>query len=71
MKKILRDRDATMPLTDDELDGLLKEVGDCLWYCAAIAHDLGSTLAEVARRNIVKLRDRAARGKLQGSGDNR
>lgn len=50
---------------------LLKEVGDALWFCAHLSRQLGSTLEEVARMNIDKLRDRAQRGVIVGEGDNR
>lgn len=52
-------------------DAVAKELGDVLWYLAAIAGDLDVNLQDVAEKNIQKLADRAARGKIQGSGDNR
>lgn len=48
-----------------------KELGDVLWFVAAIASDNGFTLEDVARANINKLFSRKERGTLQGSGDNR
>lgn len=50
---------------------IVSELGDILWYIAAIAGDLGVPLDEVAKRNIEKLNDRAERGRLTGSGDTR
>ena len=50
---------------------LAKEVGDVLWYCATMAHDLGFTLEAIAQMNISKLQSRKERGMLSGSGDNR
>lgn len=50
---------------------LIKEIGDVLWYLAAAAHELGTTLDEVAAINVDKLSKRAAEGKLGGSGDER
>ena len=48
-----------------------KELGDVLWFVAAIAADHGLTLEDVALSNIQKLFDRKDRGTLQGSGDDR
>lgn len=61
-------RDGEKP---DHKQQLLKELGDVLWNITAIANDNGFTLQEVADANVKKLFDRAARGVLQGSGDNR
>lgn len=52
-------------------DAVLKELGDVLWHVAAIAHDYGWPLADVAWGNIHKLVGRQARNTLQGSGNNR
>lgn len=58
---------------DKELDreGLLKELGDPLWYITSLADDLGYTLQEVVDANVEKLSSRKERGVLKGSGDNR
>lgn len=37
---------------------LAKELGDVLWYVAALAHDIGLDLSTVAALNVVKLRRR-------------
>jgi NTP pyrophosphatase (non-canonical NTP hydrolase) len=50
---------------------LLKELGDVLWYIAAVAQELDSDIETVATMNIAKLRSRAVRNALHGSGDNR
>lgn len=67
VKKIYRDgRD------DERFKGeIAKEIGDVLWYCAALADDLGFTLQQIAEMNIYKLKSRMAQGKIQGDGDNR
>lgn len=47
------------------------ELGDVLWYVATAAHELGYDLDELAHNVVKKLRDRANRGVIKGSGDNR
>jgi NTP pyrophosphatase (non-canonical NTP hydrolase) len=37
---------------------LRDEIGDCLWYIARLAADLGFTLETIAKGNIEKLRKR-------------
>ena len=39
-------------------DALVKELGDCMWYIAMFATELGVSLDEIARTNIEKLRRR-------------
>jgi NTP pyrophosphatase (non-canonical NTP hydrolase) len=50
---------------------LAKELGDVLWYVTAIANIIGVELEAVAVMNLNKLKDRQARNKINGSGDNR
>ena len=47
------------------------ELGDVLWYVATAAHELGYDLDEIAHGVVKKLRDRAERNVIQGSGDYR
>ena len=68
-KKVLRDDGGI--LHPEKRKDMIKELGDVLWYVAALARDLGADLDDVARENIEKLRDRQARGVIGGSGDNR
>jgi NTP pyrophosphatase (non-canonical NTP hydrolase) len=58
---------------DKQLDRdiLADEMGDVLWYLAALASDLDLNLDDVARRNVEKLADRKARGVIKGDGDKR
>lgn len=64
--KALRDRGG-----EYDREELAKELGDVLWYIAALAADLGYDLETIAQMNIKKLSSRKARGVLSGSGDNR
>ena len=47
------------------------ELGDVLWYIAALCRDLNVDMDDVAEMNLDKLYDRKERGVLKGSGDNR
>jgi NTP pyrophosphatase (non-canonical NTP hydrolase) len=68
--KRLRDMDGD--LTDPEWqDAVAKELGDVLWYVAAMARDIGWTLEEIAEHNLSKLASRMQRGVIGGSGDDR
>ena len=44
------------------IDKLVDELGDVLWYCAELAEGLGIPLAEVAEKNIEKLYKRFPKG---------
>ncbi len=69
IKKLMRDGEGV--LTPERRDALKKELGDVLWYVAALCSELGLSMDDVARQNIDKLRDRRARGAIRGDGDNR
>ena len=68
--KIIRDGDIDNITHEDRME-IAKEIGDVLWYCAALAEDLGFELGKIAQMNLDKLFDRAKRGVIGGSGDNR
>ena len=53
------------------LDGVGLELGDVLWYVAALADDLGVTLDQVANWNVDKLQRRMKWKNIKGDGDNR
>lgn len=50
---------------------LAKEIGDVLWYIAALAYEIDFPMEEIAVMNIEKLQDRHARGVIKSEGDNR
>lgn len=69
VKKVLRDNNG-------EFDEWRKiqiaaEIGDVLWYIAALSDDLGYTLEDIAKLNIGKLSQRRANNTIHGEGDNR
>ncbi len=70
VKKQIRDGSGEAA-TEEQKKEVAKEIGDVLWYCAALARDLGWSLDTIAQNNIQKLKDRQERGMLGGSGDNR
>lgn len=45
-------------LTPERRDAVILEMGDTLWYFAALAKELGVPMGEIARRNIEKLEAR-------------
>jgi len=69
VKKILRDQAGN--ITDANREDLKKELGDVMWYVAAMCTELGLSMDDVAQANIDKLFDRKLRNKITGSGDNR
>lgn len=66
-----RERDSGSVFTPEARMLYLKELSDVLWYIADSAMEAGSSLEEVAMIGLEKLKARAARGTLGGSGDNR
>ena len=66
-KKYLRDGNSGGTLQDD----IKKELGDVLWYLSAVARDMDLSLNDIAEANLAKLADRAERGVIGGSGDER
>lgn len=69
IKKVLRDNDGDF--TPEMSKSISDEIGDVLWYIAALSRDLGVPLEQIAQSNLDKLNSRMARGVLGGSGDNR
>jgi len=69
IKKVMRDGDGV--LTEVKKTELKKELGDVLWYIAALCTELDLDMNDVAENNIAKLLDRKKRNVIKGDGDNR
>jgi NTP pyrophosphatase (non-canonical NTP hydrolase) len=69
VKKIIRD--GTNKNDEGLVQDLSAEIGDCLWYIAVLADDIGVKLSDIASTNIEKLEKRKEKGTIHGSGDNR
>lgn len=69
VKKILRDNNSDF--TSEKRREIALELGDCQWYIATLANDIGYTLQEIADMNYEKLCSRKRRGVIGGSGDER
>ncbi len=69
MKKAIRDDGGI--ISDARKTEMIKELGDVMWYIAALANELGVSMATVAKLNVEKLASRKQRDVLKGSGDNR
>ena len=69
VKKVYRDNQGRITL--DVIADLQRELGDVLWYVASLASEIKLNLSLIAQNNLVKLQDRAERGKVHGSGDRR
>ena len=69
VKKVLRDKNG---IFDEESKiALKKELGDVLWYLSNLCTEFNFNLDDVAIQNLEKLKSRASRGRISGSGDNR
>ncbi len=69
IKKAARDNGGV--IDEQRRADLKKELGDVLWYVAALASELKLNLNEIAEGNLEKLVSRQQRDVLKGSGDNR
>lgn len=68
-KKIIRDDGGV--ITHESRAALIAELGDVLWYVAAVSTELNASLQDVAASNLEKLKSRAVRGTIKGDGDER
>ncbi len=67
IKKAIRDDGGR--ISEERRRQLKKELGDVLWYVAALCTELDLSMDEVARANVEKLASRKRRGVLKGDGD--
>ncbi len=70
VKKFIRDGADQETFELKKLE-IAKELGDVLWYIAALSNDLGVKLSALAAGNLDKLEDRMKRNAIRGDGDNR
>lgn len=68
IKKVIRRGGAFTPEVKKDI---AKELGDVLWYVAALSHELGYDLNTLAQMNLDKLADRKQRDVIKGEGDDR
>ena len=69
VKKVIRDKKGVFD--DESKKGLKKELGDVLWYVSNLCTEFNFSLDDIALQNLEKLKLRAAKGKISGSGDDR
>tara|TARA_Y100000589_G_scaffold259482_1_gene249025 strand:- start:2678 stop:3007 length:330 start_codon:yes stop_codon:yes gene_type:complete len=69
IKKVIRDKEGVFD--DFEKKALKKELGDVLWYIANLCTEFNFSLDDIAESNLVKLKSRASKGNISGSGDER
>lgn len=69
IKKIMRDNGGI--LTIEKRNELIAEMGDVLWYLAALATELKTSLNTIAYQNLDKLFSRLENGTIKGEGDSR
>ena len=69
VKKIIRD--GTNKNNENLVQEISAEIGDCLWYIAVLADDIGVKLSDIANSNLIKLANRKKNNTIHGSGDDR
>lgn len=69
LKKAIRDDGGKVG--PERLAAVRKELGDVLWYVAALCTELGLEMDAVAEQNLQKLAARQSADTLHGEGDNR
>ena len=69
VKKVIRDKNGIFD--EESKKAIKKELGDVLWYLSNLCTEFDFNLEDVALLNLEKLKIRAKRGKISGSGDDR
>ena len=69
VKKVLRDNGGHF--SPETKQAIADELGDVLWYIAAMCNDVNINMEDVAQNNLNKLNSRMARNVIKGSGDYR
>ena len=69
VKKVIRDKKGVFD--DNSKDAIKKEIGDVLWYLSNLCTEFNFSLDDVAMNNLNKLKIRASKGRISGSGDDR
>ena len=69
VKKVIRDKNGIFD--NESKKAIKKELGDVLWYLSNLSTEFGFELDDIALQNLEKLKSRAAKGMISGSGDNR
>ena len=69
VKKVIRDKKGIFD--EESKKGIKKELGDVLWYLSNLCDEFDFKLEDVALKNLDKLKSRASRDKISGSGDDR
>ena len=69
VKKVIRDKNGIFD--EESKSAIKKELGDVLWYLSNLCNEFNFKLEEVALINLEKLKLRASKGKISGSGDDR
>lgn len=69
VKRMVRDDKGELSIPNTF--GMIKELGDILYYMAQFTQVLGVQMSDVIEYNIIKLEDRTRRDAIQGAGDER
>ena len=69
VKKVIRDKNGIFD--EESKESIKKELGDVLWYLSNLCTEFNFNLDDVALLNLEKLKLRAAKGRISGSGDDR